>query len=88
MEMTGEMLYQMWLDCSAMVAAAAEPGPGQGNPAPSVGAATFDAGARISGGGPTYRPLAGAGGPPWEDLTPEGQRVFRCMARKLEMLAE
>jgi hypothetical protein len=88
MEMTGEMLYRMWLDCSAMVAAAAEPGPGQGNPAASVGAVALDAGARISGGAPTYRPLAAAGGPPWEELTPEGQRVFRCLARKLEMLAE
>jgi hypothetical protein len=87
MEMTGEMLYQMWLDCSAMVAAAAA-NPGEGNQAIAAGAVALDAGAEISGGAPTYRPLAAAGGPPWGDLTPEGQRVFRCLARKLEQLAE
>lgn len=94
MQMTGRILYEMWLDCSAIVAGTAAdffeptPGPGQGNPAASVGAVALDAGARISGGAPTYRPLAASGGPPWEDLTLEGQRVFACLARKLEMLAE
>jgi hypothetical protein len=81
MEMTGEMLYRMWLDCSAAVAAAPA---GNVNTHLQVGAVALSAGAELSGGVPAVT----GGAPPWEELTPQGRQTFDCMARKLEQLAE